>query len=267
MRMLLAVAPRPRLPPLVMSASTAPPRPVALAALATYFGYFFLSDVPPGPNVFATGPEFISSVIDLSLNFFFVLPLTQPDLAPVCDPMYEAIFNTAIAFSLLFLGFVTDGRRSNGSNGFAPYLAAMPFATNLAYLAYLGLRPVEDDGSDDSAELTWLEQLGESPALPIALVGMLALSLGWGFLARPEFGPLAERGALLSSLLGTERLAYALTGDCLFFALFQGWLLADDLARREALPDDERARLLLIGRFVPYLGLAYYLLARPPLKR
>ena len=72
---------------------------------------------------------------------------------------------------------------------------------------------------------------------------------------------------MLASLLSQERLAYALLGDCAFFALFQGWLLEDDLARREdvAAPD-ERARLLLVGRFVPFVGLAWYLLARPPLR-
>merc|ERR1719217_1051792 len=120
-----------------MMATAAPPRPIALGALAFYFGFFFLSDVPPGPNVLATPPdEFLQTVVSLSLNFFFVLPLTSPDTAPVNDPIYEAIFNAAIAFSLLFVGVAADGRRaaddaSLGRNAFVPYLAAMPFATNL----------------------------------------------------------------------------------------------------------------------------------------
>ena len=143
----------PRAPVLAMSKSTSsPPKPIAAGALAFYFSFFFLSDVPPGPNVLNTPPdEFLSTVVDLSLNFFFVLPLTSPD-APVNDPMYESIFNTAIAFSLLFVGFAADGRKeakddSLLSNKFFPYLAAMPFATNLAYLAYLGA----DVGADVGA--------------------------------------------------------------------------------------------------------------------
>ena len=62
-----------------------------------------------------------------------------------------------------------------------------------------------------------------------------------------------------------RRLAYALLGDCAFFAIFQGWLLEADLAKREPLAGDERARLLAVGRFVPFVGLVAYLLARPPL--
>ena len=51
-----------------------------------------------------------------------------------------------------------------------------------------------------------------------------------------------------------------------FFALFQGWLLEDDLDRREEVGEEERARLLGVGRFVPYVGLAWYLWKRPPLR-
>lgn len=254
--------------PVAMSGT--PPRPVAFGALAFYFGFFFLSDVPPGPNVLNTPPEFLSTVLDLSLNFFFILPLTTPG-APVVDPMYEAIFNSAIAFSLLFVGFATDGRKKAddarlGENAFVPFLAAMPFATNLAYLAYLGARPAPAD-EPPSRPLNWLEEVGESPVLPVALVGMLALSLSWGVFGRADaFGPPSERLMLLQQLLSTERLAYALLGDCAFFGVFQGWMLEDDLARREHIDDAERARLLTVGRFVPYLGLAYYLLARPRLR-
>ena len=256
----------PRAPVLAMTSS--PPKPIAAGALAFYFSFFFLSDVPPGPNVLNTPPdEFLSTVVDLSLNFFFVLPLTSSD-APVNDPIYESIFNTAIAFSLLFVGFAADGRKeatddSLLSNKFFPYLAAMPFATNLAYLAYLAQREPLDA---PPKKLNWLEQLGESPLLPASLVGMLALSLYWAVFARPEFGPPEDRLTLLSSLLSKERLAYALLGDCAFFALFQGWLLEDDLDRREEVGEEERARLLGVGRFVPYVGLAWYLWKRPPLR-
>ena len=257
--------------PLMALQPSTPPRAVPLAALAFYFSYFFLSDFPPGPNVFATGPEFFSTVIDLSLNFFFILPITQPALAPSCDPMYEAIFNIAIAFSLLFVGFATDGRKSRShtgllQNAFLPFLAAMPFATNLAYLSYLGLRPETDESSDSApraqqqpakAASNPLEELGEARWLPVVIVGVVIFSLGWGLFARPEYGPLSERLTLLTSLLSSERLAYALTGDILFFALFQSWMLEADLERRMPAEEMERQTLLTIGRAVPFFGKPY----------
>lgn len=252
--------------------AAAPPRAIPLAALGFYFTFFFLSSVPPGPNVLGTGPEFYDAAIALSLNFFYVLPLLAPDSAPVVDPTYEAIFEVAIAFSLLFVGFVADGRRSPAEGGlarnkFLPFLAAMPFATNLAYLAYLGARDDNDaTGGPVASPLNWLERLGEARWLPLLVVAIALFSVGWGVFARPEYGPPAERLALVGSLLSTERLAYALLGDIVFFALFQGWLLEADLRRREAVPEAERRRLLSIGRFVPFFGLAYYLTQRPDLK-
>ena len=264
--------------PLVAMQSSSAPRPVALGALALYFGFFFLSPIPPGPNVLETPvSDFLDTVLSLSYNFFYVYPLAESLLssvlpiatAPVNDPIYEAIFNVAIAHSLLFIGFAADGRKATddasvGTNAFAPFLAAMPFATNLAYLAYLGTRSEPLQGPPKQP-LNWLEELGEAPALPLSMLAVLALSLGWAVFARPEFGLPGTRPDLLATLLDSERLAYALLGDCAFFGLFQGWLLEDDLARRDPISPTEREALLRIGRYVPFVGLAYYLLRRPAL--
>ena len=49
--------------------------------------------------------------------------------------------------------------------------------------------------------------------------------------------------------------------DSLVFWAFQGWLVPDDMKRRRY----EDTTVLSAARFVPFFGLAYYLLVRPPL--
>jgi hypothetical protein len=143
----------------------------------------------------------------------------------------------------------------------------MPFATNLAYLLYLGVRPRAEEAPLVSPPLNALEQLGEAKWLPVALSLVFAGCLGWGVFARPEFGPPAERLTLLSSLLSEERLAYALLGDVVFFAVYQSALVGADLARREPMPSaDAESSVRFAARWVPFFGLAYYLLVRPPLR-
>ena len=51
-------------------------------------------------------------------------------------------------------------------------------------------------------------------------------------LARPEFGDLAARTASLGELLSYDRLGSSFVVDLALFALFQGWLVDDDLRRR-----------------------------------
>ena len=250
---------------------------IPAASLAFYVWFFFLSPYPPGPNALEMdSAAFLRTALDLSQNFFFILPIVYPDASTVNDPCYEAIFNFAIAHSLLFAGFIADGRRSAedgalGRNRFLPFLAAMPFATNIAYLAYLSIRDVKQigDAAENDAIIVApniLERAAESRWLPVVLTAVAVLSLGWGAVARAaEYGPLSERLQVLASLLNSdERLAYALLGDVVFFSAFQGWLVEDDLARREPLTDGG-STLRTIARSVPFFGLAYYLYARPKL--
>ena len=108
--------------------------------------------------------------------------------------------------------------------------------------------------------------MAESRWLPVALSVVAIFSVAWGVGARVEgYGPISERMGVLANLLRSdERLAYALVGDVVFFSLFQGWLVDDDLSRR--LPAEDRSTLTAIVRYVPFFGLAYYLYARPALR-
>ena len=89
--------------------------------------------------------------------------------------------------------------------------------------------------------------------------------VGWGALARPEFGGLAERTASLVELLSHDRLGSSFVVDLVLFSLYQGWLVDDDCRRRGV--DPAAFAPASAAKFVPFYGLAYYLGVRPPLPR
>lgn len=47
----------------------------------------------------------------LTANYFCILPTILPKLAPVFSPVMEGIFNLLLAWSVLFSGFLVDGRK------------------------------------------------------------------------------------------------------------------------------------------------------------
>ncbi|KAG7563532.1 hypothetical protein ISN44_As10g003300 [Arabidopsis suecica] len=69
---------------------------------AVYILWLFLLPYAPGDPVWAISSETVNSLLGLSLNFFFVLPLTNAAgiqflQAPVLHPMAEGLFNFVIA--------------------------------------------------------------------------------------------------------------------------------------------------------------------------
>jgi hypothetical protein len=55
--------------------------------------------------------------------------------------------------------------------------------------------------------------------------------------------------------------------DLVYFAIFQGWLVDDDILRRqpEGMSGEGFTGLKAVAKFVPFFGLVAYLIARPPL--
>lgn len=136
----------------------------------------------------------------------------------------------------------------------------------------------------------------------LAVVGTGAV--GWGLFARPEFGDLPTRFASLYDLLAQDRclsistvggiffllfmafnsirvmstsslklddalfhvcrLGSSFVVDLVLFALFQGWLVDDDLRRRGIEPQDA-GPLGSVAKFIPFWGLSAYLALRPSL--
>ncbi|GAB1538902.1 hypothetical protein NUACC21_15660 [Scytonema sp. NUACC21] len=227
------------------------------SAWIIYVGYLLLSDLPPGLSVLHIQPETLQEALDLSLNFWFVMPILSPSTAPVINPALEGLFNIVITWGLLFWGFLVDGR--NQRFPIVPFLIGTALLTNVFYLPWLAIRRPDTQPPKDS--LNTLEKIAESRTFPLVLTTVVVASIAWAILARPEFGNLTVRWNSLIEILSTDRLAYSFAIDFLVFWIFQSWLVPDDMARRQW---NDRTTLW-IARLIPFIGLVVYLLRRPSL--
>lgn len=263
-----------------------PIRTIPLVGFAVYSWLLFFSTAAPGVNALSLDQGTWAEVRDLSLNFWLVLPIAAPASAPTLHPLLEALFNIVLVWSALFAGFLVDGksRRPEAPNAMLPVVAGMQFLTNAFFTLYLVSREAEADKQPQlvySRPLTLAERIGESKALPLLLLGVGIVAVLWGVEGRAaEFGDWDARLSSFLQLLRSDRLTFSFAVDCLYYSLFQGWLINDDLQRRLPAPsaaapagaavaggadDGLRQALRLVGSFVPFFGLVAYLLARPPL--
>ena len=249
-----------------------PSSAITWASWTAYMGVVLFSEggMAPGTSALHTEPATIKEALDLSLNFWFVLPSILPSIAPVVDPSLEAMFNVLICWALCFWGFVSDEREFEYPSGMLPYLTGALFLTNVFYLPMLALRAPREGASLAEAQavpLTSVQRLAENRAV-IAVVGIVVplLAVLWGCEARAdEFMPgIGARWESLVALVMTDRLAFSFASDLLVFALFQGALVPADAARRNV---DQSSASALAARFVPFFGLVSWLLTRPPLPR
>jgi hypothetical protein len=218
-----------------------------------YVGYLLLSDLPPGESLLHTQPQTLQTAIDLSLNFWFVLPLLLPQTAPELNPALEGLFNLVVTWGFLFWGFAIDGR--NQKVPMLPFLIGTAFLTNVFYLPWLALR---ESNVQPPTQLNRFERSLESRIFPVTLAIMVLLSGVWAAIARPEFG---DRIGSLVQLVSRDRLAYSFVVDLLVFWAFQAWLVKDDMARRNW----NNRTTLWVARIVPFFGLVFYFLRRPRL--
>lgn len=222
-----------------------------------YVGYLLLSEWPPGESLLHTRPETLQMAMDLSLNFWFVMPMVVPHVTPVLHPALEALFNIVVAWGLLLWGFAIDGRQQRVP--IVPFLVGTAFLTNVFYLPWLAIR--WSNPIPPQLPLTRFETVAESRVWPSLLLGVFGVSLVWGAIARPEFGDLSARWIALVDLVKSDRLAYSFFMDLLVFWVFQSWLVKDDMARRQW----HSPSMLWLTRLLPFLGLVIYFLRRPRL--
>lgn len=252
-----------------------PQRLIAGIFWAFYCWLLFISDIAPGLNALSLDAFTWAEVRDLSLNFWLVLPILSPSTAPVRHPLLEATFNLVLAWAGLFVGFLIDGRAKgrNGEQGntMVPTVIGMQLLTNAIYLPYLVTRDVEKGETEMNysyESLTPLESVAESKILPFTLLSVGALAISWGLTGRADAYPdLDGRVASYWSLLQSDRLTFSFLVDLAYFAIFQGWLVEADLNRRLPAAETQSSRGILAAmvKFVPFAGLAAYLLLRPPL--
>jgi len=251
---------------------TEPRRAFAAVFWIFYCWLLFFSDVAPGLNAFQMDPNTWAEVRDLSLNFWLVLPTVSLASAPHIHPMLEGTFNLVLVWSGLFAGFLIDGRtkKSSLSNSMISTVLGMQLLTNAIYLPYLVSRDVEDECTITSSSfqsLTLLESAAESRALPAVLFAVGCPSVYWSLAGRvDEYGEWTERFSSYLHLIQSDRLTFSLVVDLLYYTIFQGWLIDSDFRRRVDLSESGRyGWLKVIGKWVPFAGLATYLLLRPPL--
>jgi hypothetical protein len=224
-----------------------------------YICFLFLSDVPPGESLLDLQPQTLQEAIALSLNFWLVLPALFPKVAPVLNPALEGLFNITVTWGLLFWGFLVDGRSQRFPA--LPFLIGTALLTNVFYLPWLALRDSEAPISAPQTPLSPLERLTESRLFPITLTGVVLASVVWALVARPEFGGWGDRWQSLGALVWSDRLVYSFVLDLGVFWIFQSWMVADDMQRR----DWKDPSALWIARLIPFLGLVIYFLRRPSL--
>mmetsp|Transcript_88184 Transcript_88184/g.273244 ORF Transcript_88184/g.273244 Transcript_88184/m.273244 type:complete len:472 (+) Transcript_88184:47-1462(+) len=226
---------------------------------------FFSNGILPGPDATQFDPSTWIEVRDLSLNFWLISPLLQLPFAPVVHPCLEGLFNLLLAWAAAFAGFLSDGRPGRPSGTMVPTVLGMQLLTNAVLLPYLVTRSPESA----AAGIVYAEDLEptEAAVSESRLLGPLLAFVGigsvlWGVWARPEFGDFSTRWASFGQLLSGDRLGCSFVVDLVLFAIFQGWLVDDDLRRRGA-GDEDYGGLRILAKVVPFLGLCAYLVLRP----
>lgn len=249
-----------------------PKRLLPLLLWVLYCWLLFVSDIAPGVNAFQLDPKTWTEVKDLSVNFWLVLPVLSPTSAPIVHPMLEGLFNIILAWSGLFAGFLIDGvdkRSKPHVNNFLPVVAGMQFLTNAILLPYLVTREGAGDQGrvliENQCPLTTVEKIGESKLLPVVLGGIGTVAAYWALNGRLEdFGSVSARWESFKNILLNDRLTFSFVIDALYFTLFQGWLIDDDIAKRTEPASLEKQQFLVsTGKYVPFFGLVAYLFLRP----
>jgi hypothetical protein len=233
--------------------------PLVWLVWLVYVGYVLLSDLPPGPSLLHTSPATLQEAIALSLNFGLVMPALFPAAAPVLHPMLEALFNLTVGWGLLFWGFALDGRGQRLP--ILPFLLGIAFLTNVFYLPWLALR--RPNREPLTLPLSRLERMAENRWWSLMLGAIALVSIIWAIAGRPDFGDWPTRWASLMEILQGDRLAYSFLIDLAVFWLFQGWLVPDDMARRQW----SNPAIGWLARLVPFVGLVVYMVCRPSVKQ
>ncbi|CAN8266510.1 unnamed protein product [Cochlearia groenlandica] len=235
-------------------------------AESVYILWLFLLPFAPGDPVWAISSETLKSLLGLSLNFFFILPLTNSVgihflEAPVLHPMAEGLFNFVIAWTLMFAPLLyTDRKRDRYKGSLDVLWGLMMFLTNTFLIPYMALRLNDTDPYDKPSKRS---QLGEAMTKGASIVGLTGatvclVSALWSLYGRADggFGGVMDRWQYLVGYLGSERLAYAFVWDICLYTIFQPWLIGGNLQNVKKSKVDFVSYL----RFVPVFGLLSYLL-------
>jgi ketosteroid isomerase-like protein len=246
--------------------------PIRILPVTVWLAYmyivFFSDGILPGANALQLEARTWEEVRDLSLNFFLVAPALHLPFSPTVHPMLEAVFNVLLSWAAMFAGFLSDDRSKDKPSvlPMPPIVIGMQFLTSAFLLPYLAIRAPEHRTDVFKEELSRVAQVCESPLLGVSMAIVGSYSLAWACLGRvTEFGAsLSERWSSFIDILSIDRVGSSFLVDLVLFAFFQSWFVDDDLKRRGVVETDP-ASIRQIGKYVPFFGLAAYLMLRPPL--
>ncbi|XP_031262891.1 uncharacterized protein LOC116121085 [Pistacia vera] len=235
-------------------------------AEAVYILWLFLLPFAPGDPVWAISSETVNSLVGLSLNFFFILPLTNAvgirliD-APVLHPMSEGLFNFVIGWTFMFAPLLFTDRKRDRYKGSLDILWGLQmFLTNTFLIPYMAIRLNEADADYIQRKRSQLGSVMTNGGPIVGLVGgaVCLISVLWALYGRMDgnFGSITDRWDFLVSYLGSERLAYAFIWDIFLYIIFQPWLIGDNLQNIQT----GKVGIVNYLRFVPVVGLIAYLL-------
>lgn len=204
-----------------------------------YILWLFLLPYAPGDPVWAISSETVTSLVGLSLNFFFILPLANAVgihvmEAPVLHPMSEGLFNFVIGWTLMFAPLLyTDSKRDRYKGSLDVLWGFQMFLTNTFLIPYMAIRLNQADEENNPRKPSQLGTVMIKGAHIVGLIGgsVCVISILWALFGRMDgdFGGLTDRWNFLLSYLGSERLAYAFVWDIALYSIFQPWLIGENL--------------------------------------
>ncbi|KAL5553468.1 hypothetical protein UlMin_040869 [Ulmus minor] len=234
-------------------------------AEGVYILWLFLLPFAPGDPVWAISSDTVNSLVGLSLNFFFILPLMNSVgihllEAPVLHPMSEGLFNFVIGWTFMFAPLLfTDRKRDRYKGSLDVLWGLQMFLTNTFLIPYMAIRLNEASSDYDQTKRSQLSSVMTNGAPVVGISGgvVCLISVLWALFGRMDgnFGGVADRWEFLVSYLGSERLAYAFIWDICLYVVFQPWLIGENLQNVQK----SKVGLINYLRFVPVVGLIAYL--------
>lgn len=241
--------------------------------LGVYVLWLFILPYAPGDPVWAIKPYTISMLLDLSLNFFYILPLTNIFgfhllESPAVHPTAEALFNLVMAWTVMFAPLLfTDRRRNKNSGSLVILWTIQMFLTNTILIPYMASRQNQENRREQIFSESKLIKMNFSGVRTVMtsgakVVGSICGAVGlisvmWFFIGRPEdgYGNFSNRWTFFLEYLASDRPGYAFIWDICLYSIFQPWLIGDNLLNVEK----DKVEVIRVLRFVPYIGLTAYL--------
>ncbi|GMH01877.1 hypothetical protein Nepgr_003716 [Nepenthes gracilis] len=160
-----------------------------------YILWLFLLPYAPGDPVWAISSDTVGSLVGLSLNFFFILPLMNTVgihvmNAPVLHPVSEGLFNFVIGWTLMFAPLLfSDFRRDRYRGSLDVLWGFQMFLTNVFLIPYMAIRLNEADDSEyPQTKPSWLGTVMIKGSPVVGFIGgaICLISILWAIIGRME---------------------------------------------------------------------------------